>query len=131
MIEQRTVPRWRVQRQTVARIEEDVLRNKCCLEDLSFKGMCLSFSEALPTKSLFRIVLSLMDGLEIDVLVEVRWVSQRNGRHVYGMSFNRIKDADKDGIYQYLHKNFTEQWRQHWGEGTSKVSADRHVEHEA
>ncbi len=118
MTEQRTVPRWRVQRQTAVRVENDAAQATCCLEDLSFKGMCLSFADALPLKPVLRLVVSLMDGLEMDVLADVRWSRQENGRYVYGLSFNRIKDQDKDGIYQYLQKNFTEEWRQHWWSGT-------------
>lgn len=121
MTEQRTVPRWRVQRQTTVRVEDSFSLEQCGLEDMSFKGMCLSFSEALPVKPLIKLVVSLMDGLDIDVIADVRWTREVNGRHVYGMAFNRIKDTDKEGIYQYLHKNFKQQWDEHWWTGTAQA----------
>ena len=36
------------------------------------------------------------------------------GRYVYGLSFSKIEDDDKDRIYQYINTNCYDQFKDKW-----------------
>ena len=114
MDERRQVPRWQIQQKARVKIGQQGEFVDCVIEDLGFKGLCISLSKQLPPQDQLRVFLDFPEQLHLDVGVSIPWSRQEQGRYVYGMSFNTIMDENKEGIYQYLSHNFPKQFQKKW-----------------
>ena len=109
----RRLPRWSVKRPAKVRLQDAWQFEDCYVEDMNLKGMRMSFSGRLPLDRSVRIALAFPD-LAFEVDVEVPWIKEDDGRFMYGLSFSRIKDEDKDKIYQYIFSNCFYQLNDQW-----------------
>ncbi len=115
MDERRQLPRWQVKREVKAWLPQMQEFRHCIIEDINLKGMCASFSKRLPPEQPVSMSLSFENDFNLmKVEVNLPWVKEEQGRYVYGMSFNKIMDADKDRIYQYISNYCSEQFREKW-----------------
>ncbi len=77
--------------------------------------MCISLPQKLPQEgSVLRINIGLKSDFNFDAEIRLCWDTEVNGRYFYGMSFNKIMDKDKEGIYQYLLNNCSAQFKEKW-----------------
>ena len=115
MNEQRQLPRWQVKREAKVWLPQRQEFSHCVIEDINLKGMCASFSKKLPQEQPVNFSLSLDDNFEfVKLEVNLPWIREENGRYVYGMFFNKILDADKDRIYQYITCHCSDQFKDRW-----------------
>ncbi len=128
MTELRSVPRWDVKKNTYVRMNEESESVGCFLEDLSLKGMRISFKQPLPIKRFIRMSLTLNQHEEIVVVADIRWSHTQEGTHTYGICFQHIESKHQDQIYQFLYHNFSEQWHHRWREAVVSMAKDQDQE---
>ncbi|MBF0489942.1 MAG: PilZ domain-containing protein [Candidatus Omnitrophica bacterium] len=111
--ERRRLPRWGVRRPAMVRLNEEWYFNNCYVDDMNLKGMRIILSQALSQEQAAKMAISFGEmSFEVEVLVP--WVKESQGRYIHGVTFSRIKDADKDRIYQYIFNNCFDQLKDQW-----------------
>jgi hypothetical protein len=118
MDEHRKLPRWQVKREAKVWLPGMQESSQCIIEDLNLKGMRASFDKRLPQERSVGMSLALEDKSDsIKLEVSLPWGKEDQGRYVYGMSFDKITDPDKDRIYQYISDHCSEQFKDKWWGG--------------
>ena len=115
MDERRRLARWQINTPAKISLKENEEFSDCCIEDINLKGMCISLSEPLPQERPVKMTLALADYLDLDVEVEVPWAKENRDKNVYGLCFSRVKDLDKERIYQFINRHCPQQFKNQWG----------------
>jgi c-di-GMP-binding flagellar brake protein YcgR len=115
MDERRQLPRWELGKEAGFWLTQRQEFRLCVIEDLNLKGMRVSFDKQLPLEQPVRVSLGLDDKSDLMKLeVDVPWVRPDKERYVYGISFNRIAETDKERLYQYISNNCSKQIKEKW-----------------
>lgn len=128
MDERRIKPRWQINQRAELTVENGVRAIPCFVEDISQGGMRISLGRNLFDDVFSNFKLTVADGLELDVGARVVWRQQQYEKNIYALEFNRIGKSVKDGIDQYIKKNFPDLIVKHWWEegfrnaGTQEVN---------
>jgi hypothetical protein len=93
---------------------------ECVVKDVSMKGIQVSLPLKLPPETFVKLSITLSDNFNLDLEVWVAWHRTVGDHNVYGLYFNKIKDADKDKLYQFIRNNFPEEIARQWWQGTGK-----------
>lgn len=70
------------------------------------KGFCLVVPEMIPDNCL-RAELFFNEKFFFDIEFAVVWQKEADCRQVYGIKFTRIKDLDKEKIFNMMKENFS------------------------
>lgn len=119
MIDRRRFVRWQVARDAKIRLEGQDTDIDCRLDDISFKGMKLCLTKELKRDKYLKVCLTLSDESSVDIELWVVWHRTLDGHNIYGLYFSRIRDADKEKIFQYVRKHFPDKINRVWWEGVS------------
>lgn len=111
MGEGRRFVRWQVNRQTKIKVRSEHTNLDCQIEEISLKGLRITSPQKL-TKNKLSINIVLGEAVSLNAEVSVVWLRTVKGGYAYGLYFTRIKDIDKEKIYEFLQKNFPEQIKQ-------------------
>lgn len=114
MQERRGIPRWQIDRQTKLKLEGAEAFAKCQLKDISFRGLQIALGIKLPKDTFLKLSLVLAEECILNVEAWVVWQKSIEVMNVYGLYFSRIRDADKEKIYQFLRRDFPGQLSQRW-----------------
>ena len=115
MIERRQIPRWELKKEVKSWIPLLLGFDQCIIEDIHLKGMCVSFDKRLPYEKSIRLSFTLEENYDfIKVEAQIAWSRENNGRHIYGLSFSKVEDEDKDRIYHYINNNCYDQFKNRW-----------------
>jgi len=118
MDERRQLPRWQVKKEAKVWLPQMQEFSRCIIEDINLKGMRASFNKRLPQEQPVNMSVGLGDNFDLMKLeVDLPWVREDQGRYVYGISFNKIGEVDKDRIYQYINSYCSEQFKDKWWGG--------------
>jgi len=116
MNELRQLPRWEIKKE--AKVWIPLLQgfNHCMVEDLHLKGMRMSFNKQLPHQNTVRMSFTIgEDNYDfIKIEAQIPWMKGKQDRYVYGLSFNKISDEDKDKISRYITTNCYDQLKNKW-----------------
>jgi hypothetical protein len=63
--------------------------------------------------------INLLNGPSLDVQAMVRWHGRVEDSFVYGLSFSKIHDSEKEKIYQFVNTHFRGEITKHWWKGLS------------
>lgn len=89
----------------------------CTLKDISLKGMRIVLSKhKLQLDARLDLTLMLFGEYILNMEAWVIWHKAVDGHNIYGLYFTRIKDADKENIYQFLRRYSAAQVNQKWWE---------------
>ncbi len=121
--------RWRINSEAKFLLEGAESPIKGHVRDISFKGMCLALTSALPKDTLIRMDVYLDAGLLCSAEVWVVWHKVISDCQCYGVYFSKIRDTDKEQMYQFICRNFPAQvqnarWNQDAGLVTAKGGGD-------
>jgi hypothetical protein len=118
--ERRQLPRWQVKREAKVWLPLMQEFSHCIIEDINMKGMRASFNKRLPVDRSINMSLALEDNFEfIKLEAMLPWEKMEQGRYVYGMSFSKIMDWDKDRLDQYINCHCSDQFKEKWwGQGS-------------
>ena len=114
MKEHRRFPRWQVNQQAKLKLEQaedDVL---CQVRDINYKGMGIILGTKLPQDTALKLSLSLSGDCTFNVEVWVAWAKVINGVNHYGLYFCRLRDADKEKIYSFVHAHLPKELAKSW-----------------
>jgi hypothetical protein len=82
------------------------------LEDISFKGLKIHSLQEINNDSNVTLHIALDDSAYLDAEASVVWSKPEAEGHVYGLHFTSIRDQDKDVMYAFVRKSFSDQVRQ-------------------
>ncbi len=104
-IEKRLLPRWKIA--AAAKIKWPGAKDyvACEIKDLNMRGLCLALGESLPEYNL-HAELYFNEKYFFDIEFAVTWHKEIDGKQVYGVSFLKVRDADREKIYQMMKENF-------------------------
>ena len=114
MSEHRRFPRWQINQQAKLKLEQAVEEVFCQVKDINYKGVRVVLGVKLPQDTALRINLRLSGDCTFDAEVWVAWVKVINGINHYGLYFSRLRDADKEKIYRFVHAHLPKELANNW-----------------
>lgn len=123
MPERRNLGRWQINQQAKVKLEGAEAFAECCINDVNFKGLKLSLSQRLTPDKFLKVQMMLSEDFILEIEAWVVWHRRVMETNVYGLYFSRIKDSDKEKIYQFVRQNFPQEInKQWWGGGESMAT---------
>ena len=116
MNERRQLPRWKIKQEAMVWMpEEPILASHCLIENMHLKGMCVSFHKRLPNEKTARMTFAVGDDNDhIKIMARILWKKEYQGFYVYGLSFVKIDETDRDKMYQYINTHCYDQFKNNW-----------------
>jgi hypothetical protein len=74
----------------------------------------LSLAQRLPKDMTLKMNIVLSDGSSLNLEVWVVWHKQIGNQNVYGLYFTKIRDQDKEKIYQFMRNYFPHELNKQW-----------------
>ncbi len=104
-VEKRLLPRWKIQ--APAKIKWPTAKDylPCEVRDLNMRGFCLVLSEKLIVYNT-RAELYFNEKYFFDIEIAVTWHKEAQGQQLYGIKFVKVRDSDREKIYQMMKENF-------------------------
>ncbi len=118
MEDRRSIPRWRVDQEAKVRVNASPESDDCLIGDLNLKGARVLLNRRLPAGETHHVSLAMTGSCTLEVDVRAPWHQEQGGRHVYGLFFTHIADAEREKIYRYLSGHCARQIRENWWSGT-------------
>jgi hypothetical protein len=112
MQERRYPGRWQIGSQASVKISGHTHPFYCTIEDINFKGLRLRFPRNIDMDNMSAMSIALGNELCLDIEVAIAWNKVEGLDNLYGFSFVKIKDNDKENIYKFIQKNFADKIRQ-------------------
>lgn len=127
-MERRNFVRWQIDRQVSTKLEgaEHPLTLK--VNDINLKGARISLKQRLPLDTSIRLNLPLSEGFVLDIDALIAWHRVVNEENMYGLSFSRVRDNDKEKIFQFVRQEFPREIERHWWK--ESINLDSPVEGE-
>lgn len=117
MEERRIYPRMKVDRAASCMIENRIAPIVCNVEDISLSGIRITMLKKLLPEVFSNVTLDIPNALSFNAGAHVAWHDEYEGKNTYGLSFNRIDDADKDKIAAFIRDNSFKDLREQWWKG--------------
>jgi hypothetical protein len=124
----RRFARWQIEQEAKVKLEGAQEYAHCTISDISFMGTKISLALKLPKDTFLRLKIVLREGFILNVEVWVAWQRTIDGHNVYGLYFTKIKDPDKEKIYQFIRSNFPEQMNGKWWQGLGQEKGGETME---
>ena len=75
------------------------------------KGCCLTLEQAIPDGCV-EVELYFNEKYFFGVGIAIVWHKEIGNKHAYGVKFTRVRDADKEKMYEMMRDNFSGQlWK--------------------
>ena len=104
-VEKRLLPRWKITAPAKIRWPKAKDYLICEVRDLNLRGFCLSLAEKIPEANAL-VELYFNEKYFFDVEVSVAWRKEAQGKQIYGVKFLKVRDADREKIFQMMKENF-------------------------
>lgn len=116
MEERRRNGRWQINQEARFNLlAETPLLLDGVIHDITLRGAKISLREKLPEKATLNLNIDVASELFLSAIeVTVVWRKETAEADTYGFSFNQIKDADKQKIYDFVYRNFPQEITRHW-----------------
>lgn len=104
-VEKRLLPRWKIQ--APAKIKWPGAKDyvACEVRDLNMRGFCLVLPDKIVDYNT-RAELYFNEKYFFDIEITVTWHTEAEGKQVYGVKFLKVRDSDREKIYQMMKENF-------------------------
>jgi len=116
MDERRFRPRWLINQRAELTADNGVRPIPCLVEDISQGGARISLSRNLFDEVFANFRLSLSQDFELNLGAKVVRREQKYEKNIYALSFEKISEAEQEGIEKYVKENFRELIVRHWWE---------------
>ncbi|HNW38971.1 MAG TPA: PilZ domain-containing protein [Candidatus Omnitrophota bacterium] len=103
--EKRLLPRWKITAQAKIKWPGALDYVACEVRDLNMRGFCLVVKDKIP-KYDTQVELYFNDKYFFNVEISVTWHKEADGKQIYGIKFLRVRDSDREKIYQMMKENF-------------------------
>ena len=117
MSERRNFVRWQLDRKARLQLPGEEECIDCHIKDINYKGAQVALTRELKKDKYINLNITLSEDCILKLEVWVAWHKTIDGHNIYGMYFSRIKDFDKEQIYQFIRKYYPEQVREKWWDG--------------
>lgn len=107
--EQRSIPRWEISAKAKIKWDEVLGFVECEVKNLNMKGFSVIAAGKIPQECQ-QITVFFNENFFFTVDVRIVWSHELENKSVYGMQFVKIRDDDKEKIYQMMQTNFPEQF---------------------
>ncbi|MDD5156012.1 MAG: PilZ domain-containing protein [Candidatus Omnitrophica bacterium] len=114
MQEHRGSHRWQINWQAKVRVGDKEHLTDCHINDINLKGLRFTLTEQLAPDTFINLSLILTGDFVLNVEAWVAWHKTTEGLNTYGLYFNKIREADKERIGQFIQKNFPEEINRQW-----------------
>jgi len=104
-VEKRLLPRWKIAAQAKIKWQNFKDYLNCEVMDLNMKGFCLSSPEKILDYNT-RAELYFNEKYFFEVGISVTWHKEIEEKQVYGIKFLKVRDYDREKIYQMMKENF-------------------------
>jgi c-di-GMP-binding flagellar brake protein YcgR len=117
MEEKRRNARWQINNSSSLDLDGRPGAIDCIIRDISLRGMRVSLADRLSTEEPLRGNVNLSHKVRLNGLeAKVVWSERTGEGNNYGLYFEKIKDADKTKIYDFVARNYPEEiHRNFWG----------------
>ena len=109
-IERRILPRWQISAEAKIKYDGQESYINCHIANLNMRGFCLITPQKLPLDCC-HFTIYFNEKYFFDVEAQVLWCNESEGKNIYGAKFSRIRDSDKEKMYQMMRENFPNQIR--------------------
>lgn len=109
MGERRSTFRWQISQQARVKLEGAADFVHCQIKDINLKGLQISSALKLAKDAFSKFNLFLSEGCILNIEAWVVWHKTIGDLNSYGVYFTRVKDQDKEKIYQFVHQSHPEQ----------------------
>jgi hypothetical protein len=121
----RQVRRWQINWQAKIKLEGQEGFTNCAIYDISFKGIKVCLPYKLQTDTFLKLSVCVSEECVLaEVEAWVAWHKTIEGRNVYGLYFNKIKDVEKEKIYRFLRRNFLGEVNKQWWQGPQEKGGE-------
>ncbi|PIP20866.1 MAG: hypothetical protein COX40_02465 [Candidatus Omnitrophica bacterium CG23_combo_of_CG06-09_8_20_14_all_40_11] len=117
MEERRRFVRWQVNRQASVKLRDQDNPFDCKIKDIGLKGLRIYSPQELKKDSNLALSIALGYELSLNIEASVAWNKAVGADNICGLYFTRIRDIDKEKIYEFVRKNFPEQIEQQLWKG--------------
>jgi hypothetical protein len=104
-VEKRLLPRWKITAPAKIKWQGSGDYVACEVRDLNMRGFCLVVAEKI-FKYNARAELYFNEKYFFDVEVSVTWHKEAEAKQIYGIKFLKVRDSDREKIYQMMKENF-------------------------
>ena len=104
-VEKRLLPRWKITSPAKIKWQGSQDYVVCEVRDLNMRGLCLAMTEKIPDASV-RVELYFNEKYFFDIEISVTWHREVDGKQIYGIRFLKVRDSDREKIYQMMKDNF-------------------------
>jgi len=104
-VEKRLLPRWKIA--SPAKVKWQGCKDyiACEVRDLNMKGLSLAIADKIPDPNL-HMELYFNEKYFFDIEASVIWSKEEGAKKIYGLKFSKVRDSDKEKIYQMIKENF-------------------------
>lgn len=106
LAERRRFVRWRINKNLKVKLEGAQNCANCVVNDISLTGCKISLGFRLQKDTFLKLTIVLSDESDITIEAWVAWGKTIDCLNCYGIYFSKIKDGDKEKIYQFIRCNF-------------------------
>jgi hypothetical protein len=99
------LPRWKIAYLAKIKWKDAKDYISCEIRDLNMRGFSLEIAKEIPENNV-PMELYFNEKYFFNIEVSVAWHKEVDGRQIYGIRFLRIRDADRERIYQMMKENF-------------------------
>lgn len=104
MDEHRCFQRWKISKEAQVKIGDSADYIHCVVSDLSFKGIQLVLKQHLTLDKFLKMNIMFFRELSFDFEAWTVWHRKIGAYDSYGLYFSKIKDSDKEKIYQFVKR---------------------------
>lgn len=108
--ENRLVPRWKISAPAKVKLAGSNDYLDCVIKDLNLKGFCLIIPGKIPEEC-EGLELCFSDNYLFSIGITISWYKEIDGKHLYGIKFTRLRDQDKERIFQMMQERFPAHFR--------------------
>ncbi|MFH1441869.1 MAG: PilZ domain-containing protein [Candidatus Omnitrophota bacterium] len=123
MMERRNFVRWQIDRQVSTKLEGAEKPLTLKVNDINLKGARISLRQRLPPDTTVRLNLPLSEGFVLNVDAFIAWHRIVNEENMYGLSFSRIRDNDKEKLFQFVRQEFPREIERHWWQESINIDS--------
>ncbi|MCX5694926.1 MAG: hypothetical protein NT014_07420 [Candidatus Omnitrophica bacterium] len=106
-VEKRLLPRWKIGAPAKIRWQGSSDYLPCEVRDLNMRGFCLVVTEKI-TNYNTSAQLYFNEKYFFDIEICVTWHKENDGKQIYGISFLKVRDSDREKMYRMMKENFAD-----------------------
>jgi hypothetical protein len=109
-IERRVLPRWQISAPAKLRWEGQNEFIDCEVINLNMRGFSAVIAQKIP-RDCRQLTIYFSEKYIFTVEISLSWQDESAGKNTYGAKFTRIRDSDKEKMYQMMRSDFPDRIR--------------------